>query len=70
MRVYYITWLVKTQTSTTKCSFVKTVVLKLTIVICDPNGPIINLDASARFASLIVLFHQRFLLLDNLYFFI
>ena len=67
---YYITWLVKTQKSTTEWSFVKVVVLKLTIVIWDRNGPIINLDASARSASLIFLFHQRFLLLQNVYFLI
>ena len=70
MCVYYITWLVKTQKSTTEWSFVKVVVLKLTIVIWDRNGPIINLDASARSASLIFLLHQRFLLLQNVYFLI
>ena len=59
--------MLKTQKSTTKYSFVKIVVLKLTIVIQDRNGPIINLDASARSASLIFLFHQRFLLLENFY---
>ena len=60
--------MLKTQKSTTKYSFVKIVVLKLTIVIQDRNGPIINLDASARSSSLIFLFHQRFLLLENFYF--
>ena len=72
MCVYYITWLVKTQKSKTKCSFIEIliVVLKLTIVIWDRNGPIINLDASVRSASLIVLFHQRFLSLENVYFLI
>ena len=68
--VYYITWLVKTQKSKTKCSFIEIVVLKLTIVIWDRNGPIIILDASVRSASLIVLFHQRFLSLENVYFLI
>ena len=70
MCVYYITWLVKTQKSKTKCSFIEIVVLKLTIVIWDRNGPIINLNASVRSASLIVLFHQRFLSLENVYFLI
>ena len=60
----------KTQKSKTKCSVVEIVVLKLTIVIWDRNGPIINLDASARSASLIFLFRQRFLSLENVYFLI
>ena len=60
----------KTQKSTTKCSFVEIVTLKLAIVIKDRNGPIINLDSVARSASLIFLFHQRFLLLENVYFLI
>ena len=38
-------------------------------MIQDRNGPIINLDASARSASRIFLFHQRFLLFENVYFF-
>ena len=58
------------QKSKTKSSFIEIVVLKLTIVIWDRNRPIINLDASARSASLIVLFHQRFLSLENVYFLI
>ena len=60
----------KTQKSKTKCSFVEIVVLKLTIVKWDQNEPIINLDASARSASLIFLFHQTFLSLENVYFLI
>ena len=63
VRIYYITWLVKTQKSKTKCSFVKIVVLKLAMVIWDRNGPIINLDASARSASLILLFRPFQILL-------
>ena len=38
-------------------------------MIQDRNGPVINLDASARSASRIFLFHQRFLLFVNVYFF-
>ena len=37
-------------------------------MILERNGPIINLDASARFPSRIFLFHQRFLLFENVYF--
>ena len=51
-------------------SFVKIVVLRITIIIIkDRNGPIINLDASAKSASRIFLFYQRFLLFENVYFF-
>ena len=77
-------WLVKTQKSTTKCSFVKIVVLRLTnqermrnlilswahLMIKDRNGPILNLDASERSASRIFVFHQGFLLFENVYFLI
>ena len=35
----------------------------------DRNGPIINLDVSAKSASRIFLFYERFLLLENVYFF-
>ena len=38
-------------------------------MIQDRNGPIINLDASARSANRIFLFHQRFLLFENVCFF-
>ena len=51
-------------------SFVKIVVFSEDHhMIQDRNGPIINLDASARSASRIFLFHQRFLLFENVYFF-
>ena len=51
-------------------SFVKIVVFSEDHhMIQDRNGPIINLDASTRFASRIFLFHQRFLLFENVYFF-
>ena len=51
-------------------SFVKIVVFSEDHhIIQDRNGPIINLDASARSASRIFLFHQRFLLFENVYFF-
>ena len=47
-------------------SFVKIVVFSEDHhMIQDRNGPIINLDASARFANRIFLFHQRFLLFEN-----
>ena len=49
-------------------SFVKIVVFSEDHhMIQDRNGPIINLDASARSASRIFLFHQRFLLFENVY---
>ena len=38
-------------------------------MIQDRKGPIINLDASARSVSRIFLFHQRFFLFQNVYFF-
>ena len=51
-------------------SFVKIVVFSEDHhMIQDRNGPIINLDASARSASRIFLFYQRFLLFENVYFF-
>ena len=67
--IYHITWLVKTQKSTTKCSFVEIVVFMRTIWSYDRNGPIINLDASVSSPSRIFVFHQRFLLFKNVYFF-
>ena len=51
-------------------SFVKIVVFSEDHhMIQDRNGPIINLDASARSVSRIFLFHQRFFLFENVYFF-
>ena len=51
-------------------SFVKIVVFSEDHhMIQDRNGPIINLDASARSASRIFLLHQRFLVFENVYFF-
>ena len=50
-------------------SFVKIVVFSEDHhMIQDRNGPIINLDASARSVSRIFLFHQRFFLFQNVYF--
>ena len=50
-------------------SFVKIVVFSEDHhMIQDRNGPIINLDASARSANRIFLFHQRFLLFENVCF--
>ena len=51
-------------------SFVKIVVFSEDHhMIQDRNGPIINLDASARSVSRIFLCHQRFFLFENVYFF-
>ena len=51
-------------------SFVKIVVFSEDHhMIQDRIGPIINLDASARSANRIFLFHQRFLLFENVCFF-
>ena len=46
-------------------SVVKIVVLKFTIVMYDPNRPIINMDGQGP--PVIFVFHQRFLLLENVY---
>ena len=59
-----------TEYSQVLLSFVEIVVFSEDhYMIQDRNGPIINLDASARSASRIFLFHQRFLLFENVYFF-
>ena len=59
----------KTQRSTTECSFVKIFVLRLTTDDIGSKRTNHIFDVPARFARRIFLFHRRFLLFEIVHFF-